>query len=63
MTAVPVRVVDAKGNIHWLCGPRKHRTDGPAVEDEDWGSDGKAWFINGVEMTEADFNQEVKHHG
>ena len=36
---------------------------GCAVEDDDWGSDGKAWFINGVEMTEADFNQEVKHHG
>ena len=31
MSSVPVKVVDAKGNIHWLCGLRKHRTDGPAV--------------------------------
>ena len=102
MSSVPVKVVDAKGNIHWLCGLRKHRTDGPAVEwangtkewyqddlrhridgaaieyangrkewwqngqrhrtdgpavedDKDWGSDGKAWFINGEELTEAEF--------
>ena len=63
MSSVPVKVVDAKGNIHWLCALRKHRTDGPAVEDDkDWGSDGKAWYINGEELTEAEFNQEVKHH-
>ena len=34
-----------------------HRTDGPAVV----GSNGyMEWFINGVEMSEAEFNQRVK---
>ena len=44
MTSVPVKVVDAKGNIHWLCGLRKHRTDGPAVE---WANGTKEWAQNG----------------
>ena len=79
MSSVPVKVVDAKGNIHWLCGLRKHRTDGPAVEwasgTKEWYQDdlrhrvdgpaieyangSKRWFINGAEMTEAEFNQLV----
>ena len=44
MSSVPGKVVDAKGNIHWLCGLRKHRTDGPAVE---WANGTKEWFQNG----------------
>ena len=58
MSSVPVKVVDAKGNIHWLCALRKHRTDGPAIE---WANGTKRWYINGVRLTEAEFNQTVKY--
>lgn len=35
-----------------------HRTDGPAIECAD-GT--KRWYINGVRLTEAEFNQAVKY--
>ena len=52
-------VVYANGTRCWWQNGLLHRTDGPAIE----GTDGsKRWYINGVRLTEAEFNQEVKHH-
>ena len=45
------------GGKFWYQNDKLHRTDGPAVV----GSNGyMEWFINGVEMTEDEFNQRVK---
>ena len=51
--------------IEWCGGTKiwyqydiRHRTDGPAIE---WASGFKEWYINGVGLTEAEFNQRVKH--
>ena len=47
----------ADGDKFWYQNDQLHRTDGPAVV----GSNGhKAWYINGVRLTEAEFNQAVK---
>ena len=34
-----------------------HRVHGPAVE---WAGGSKEWYINGEELTEAEFNQRIK---
>ena len=55
-------VLYSGGAKYWYQNNRLHCTDGPAVEDDkDWGSDCKAWFINGKQLTEAEFNQRVKY--
>ena len=41
----------------WYHNDRLHRTGGPAVE---WANGHKEWWINGVILTEAEFNQRVK---
>ena len=43
----------------WFQYDIRHRTDGAAVEYSDGD---KAWYINGEELTEAEFIQEVKHY-
>ena len=47
------------GGKSWYQNGLRHRTDGPAIE---WANGTKRWYINGVRLTEAEFNQEVKHH-
>jgi hypothetical protein len=44
----------ADGSKGWYLDDRKHRVDGPACERAD-GS--KAWWLNGVHLTEAEFNK------
>ena len=41
----------------WYQYDIRHRTDGPAIEYPDGD---KAWYINGVELTEDEFNLVVK---
>ena len=48
----------ANGDKFWYQNNRLHRTDGPAIEYTDGR---KMWYINGVRLTEAEFNQRVKH--
>ena len=43
----------------WFQNGQFHRTDGPAIE---YPTGHKRWFINGVEMSESEFNQEVKRN-
>ena len=40
------------GTKFWLQNDQYHRTDGPAVE---WPNGDKEWYINGEELTEAEF--------
>ena len=37
-------IVDSYGNKHWYLNGKRHRTDGPAVEQADGY---KAWYLNG----------------
>ena len=50
-------VVFSGGSCEWWQNDLRHRTDGPAVE---WPNGDKEWFINGEELTKAEFNQRVK---
>ena len=47
----------SNGVKFWYHNDRLHRTGGPAVE---WANGHKEWWINGVILTEAEFNQRVK---
>ena len=47
----------ADGDKYWYQNGQLHRTDGPAIE---W-DDNDEWWINGVRLTEAEFNQAVKY--
>ena len=47
----------ADGSKGWHQHGQLHRIDGPAIE---YASGPKAWYINGVRLTEAEFNQAVK---
>ena len=47
----------ADGTKRWLQNDQYHRIDGPAME---YPTGDNRWFINGKEMTEAEFNQAVK---
>ena len=47
------------GTKEWYQTGLRHRTDGPAIE---WASGRKDWFINGIYMSEAEFNQAVKQN-
>ena len=49
--------VSPGGYKTWYQNGQRHRTDGPAIE---YPTGHKRWFINGVEMSESEFNQEVK---
>ena len=50
--------VDAYGTRRYYNAAKQlHRTDGPAVERNDGTKD---WYINGEELTEAEFHQRVK---
>ena len=50
-------VLWADGTKLWCQNGKQHRTDGPAIECRDRT---KERYINGVRLTEADFNQVVK---
>ena len=45
------------GLMFWYQNGQRHRTDGPAAV---FASGFKAWYINGVELTEDEFIQAVK---
>ena len=49
----------ANGSKRWYYKGRLHRTNGPAVL---WADGTKFWWLNGQPVTEAQFNQEVKHY-
>ena len=46
------------GGKYWYQNGLLHREDGPAIIFEDGE---KRWHINGVQLTEAEFNQRVKN--
>ena len=50
-------IVYADGSKSWYQNELLHRTDGPAI---DWIHGRKEWHINGVRLTEDEFNQRVK---
>ena len=52
-------VEHTNGNKVWYHNDRLHRTGGPAVE---WANGHIEWWINGVILTEAEFNQAVKQY-
>ena len=49
----------ASGAKFWYHNDRLHRTGGPAVE---WANGHIEWWINGVILSEAEFNQAVKQY-
>ena len=54
-------VVDARGTRRYYnSADQLHRTDGPA--NEWWDGDKWWWYINDEVLTEAEFNQAVKHY-
>ena len=48
----------SNGHMEWYQNNRLHRTDGPAVV---YSSGARSWWLNGVELTEVEFNQRVKN--
>jgi hypothetical protein len=44
------------GDKHWYLNGKRHREDGPAVEDSN-GS--KFWFLNDEPLTEEEFNERM----
>ena len=50
-------IEDADGSAEWYQNGRLHRTDGPAIK---WDDNDEWWCINGVQLSEAEFNQRVK---
>ena len=48
----------ADGTKFWYQNGLLHRTDGPAIK---WRDGDKRWYINGKRLSEAEFNQAVKH--
>ena len=47
----------ADGTKEWFLNGEYHREDGPAIEFAD-GT--KEWFLNGIQLTEEQFNQQMK---
>ena len=47
------------GTKEWYQYDIRHRTDGPAIEYLDGDN---SWFINGVELTGAEFKEAVKNY-
>ena len=45
----------ANGSKAWYLNDKLHREDGPAIE---WAG-GKEWYLNGKELTEAEFNNRM----
>jgi hypothetical protein len=51
-------IVDEDKNIYWSNDKDQlHRLDGPAIEYTDGH---KAWYVNGEDMTEKEFNEYIK---
>ena len=48
----------ANGTKEWYQDDLRHCTDGPAII---WANGKMEWWINGVRLTEAEFNQAVKY--
>ena len=49
--------VDGYGTKSWYLNDKLHREDGPAIE---WADGTKYWYLNGVELTEKEFNARNK---
>lgn len=49
--------VYSSGNRYWYQNDKLHRHDGPAVEFADGY---RAWWIDGVQLTEKEFNQQTQ---
>jgi len=56
MKEYTVKVYD-NGTKTWYMNGKRHREDGPAIEEAD-GS--KEWYINGEGLTEEEFNKRTK---
>jgi len=55
--------VHVDGAYEWRLNGERHREDGPAIEYSDIYSDSdKSWYINGTELTEAEFNARNSSH-
>jgi len=46
--------VYANGDKHWYVAGKRHREDGPAIEDADGY---KYWYVDGKKFTEAEFDK------
>lgn len=46
------------GSEHWYLNGKRHRTDGPAIVYREGHE--KRWYIEGVELSESEFNRTVK---
>lgn len=53
MENTPKLSINVLGTKCWWLNNERHRTDGPAIEYADGQ---KRWYINGVELTESQFN-------
>ena len=50
-------IINRRRGKYWYQYNRLHRIDGPAIV---WDDGDEWWYINGVILTEAEFNQAVK---
>ena len=50
-------IINRRRDKYWYQYNRLHRIDGPAIV---WDDGDEWWYINGVLLTEAEFNQAVK---
>jgi len=53
-----VRVYE-NGDKRWFQNDKLHRLDGPAIE---WIDGTKWWYINGISLTEEEFNKVKNEH-
>ena len=49
--------VHTNGDREWYQNGKLHRVDGPAVE---YANGHKEWWINGVQLTQEEFNKQTK---
>ena len=48
--------VYSNGTKYWYLNDKLHREDGPAIE---WAGGDKRWYLDGKELTEAEFNEQM----
>ena len=51
------KIIDSDGTTKWYKDDELHREDGPAYENHEMRI--KAWFLNGVQYKEEEFNQWI----
>ena len=52
-----IKCIKYNDKTEWTLNGKLHREDGPACE---WADGYKAWYLNGKELTEKEYNRIIK---